>query len=113
MNRNWFFRGVRIAAFAVVAVGVVGAVVRGLWNWLLPDLVGWHPIDFWQALGLLALTRILVGGLRGGGGRARWRARMIERWEQMSDEEREKFRAGIGRSCGRTAPAAPKAGAGG
>ena len=53
----------------------------GLWNWLAPDLFGGRPIDFWQALGLFALGRLLVGGLRGGGGRPHWRHRMAERWD--------------------------------
>jgi len=32
-----------------------------------------------------------------------WRARMMDRWEHMSEEEREKFRQGMGRRCGRSA----------
>ena len=43
-----------------IALG--GEVVRLLWNWLLPPLFGWAQITFWQALGLLALCRILFGG---------------------------------------------------
>ena len=39
-----------------------GEIVRLLWNWLLPPLFGWRQITFWQALGLLALCRILFGG---------------------------------------------------
>ena len=38
-----------------------------LWNWLLPPLFGWRTLGFWQALGLLALCRILFGGLGGHG----------------------------------------------
>ena len=43
-------------------VFIGGEVVQLLWNWLLPTLFGWRPITFWQALGLLALCRILFGG---------------------------------------------------
>ena len=77
-----------------------------LWNWLTPALFGWHAIGFWQALGLLALSRILIGGWRGGGHRAHWRGRMAERWDRMTDEERARFREGLrhGR-CGRGAAA--------
>jgi len=66
-------------------------VVMLLWNWLLPALFGWRQITFWQALGLLALCRILFGGLRlgGGGHRSRIRERMAERWEKLTPEERE------------------------
>jgi hypothetical protein len=58
-----------IAAFAAIG----GALVQGLWNWLLPPLLGWRTIGFWQALGLLVLTRILFGGVRAGSGRRRYR----------------------------------------
>ncbi|MBI2213244.1 MAG: hypothetical protein HYU52_06325 [Acidobacteria bacterium] len=94
-----------IAPLAIVAfalfVFIGGEVVLQLWNWLLPPLFGWPQITFWQALGLLALCRILFGGfgLHGSGG-SRFRRRMAERWEQMTPEEREKFRSGMHRRCG-------------
>ena len=46
----------------IVFIVVGGVIVRLLWNWLLPDLFGLRQITFWQALGLLALSRILFGG---------------------------------------------------
>src|SRR5437899_2532399 len=70
-----------------------GEVVLQLWNWLLPPLFGWRQITFWQALGMLALCRILFGGSGWrGSGRSSWRHRMAERWEKMTPEEREKYR---------------------
>jgi hypothetical protein len=96
MRGRWLLRGLKILAFVVIAVGVVGAVVMLLWNALLPPLFGWPALTFWQALGLLVLSRILIGGLRGRWGHGgHWRARMAARWAEMSDEEREKFRAGM------------------
>ena len=73
-----------------------GEIVKQLWNWLLPSLFGWRQITFWQALGLLALCRILFGGfgLRGSG-RSNFRRRWAERWEHMTPEERERFRQGM------------------
>lgn len=76
-----------------------GGVVQQLWNWLLPSLFGWRAISFWQALGLLALCRILFGGL-GFHGRSHVRRRMAERWEQMTPEEQERFRQGLRGRCG-------------
>src|SRR5436305_11317846 len=74
-----------------IALG--GGVVMQLWNWLLPSLFGWRQITFWQAIGLLALCRILFGGLgRHGSGRSHLRRRMEERYERMTPEERELFR---------------------
>jgi hypothetical protein len=78
-----------------IAIG--GELVLLLWNWLLPPLFGWPQISFWQALGLLTLCRILFGGLGcHGSGRSgirrRIEERMVERWEAMPPEERERFR---------------------
>ena len=105
-------RVVRVLKFVVI--GVLAAtlftfVVRGLWNWLMPGLFGWHLITFWQALGILVLSKILFGGFRGRPGcGGNWRGRMMERWEKMTPEEREKFRGGLRSGCGgRWAPAPP------
>lgn len=85
IRRKW------IIIVPVVIVGIVlvsflgGQIVKLLWNWLLPPLFGFPRVTFWQALGLLALCRILFGGsgLLGGSGRSRLR---------MTAEERERFR---------------------
>ena len=104
MRRHWFGKvliGLLLAA--VVLLGVT-YVVMSLWNWLVPGLIGWKAIDFMQAMGLLVLTRLLVG-FRGFGGWHRhhhghWRGRMHERWANMTPEEREKFRDGMRGRCG-------------
>jgi hypothetical protein len=101
MKRNWVARGVKFAVFAVVFVAVFGFVVMSLWNALIPALFGGHVITFWQAVGLLVLSKILFGGFHGGPGRhLHWRHRMKERWENMTPEEREKVRQGFGGHCG-------------
>ena len=82
-----------------VAIG--GEVVKQLWNWLLPPLFGWRQVTFWQALGILALCRILFGGFgHGRSYRSNIRRRMSERWENMSPEERERLRQGMRARCG-------------
>ena len=99
-----------IAPMAIVGMAVFvalgGTVVRLLWNWLAPTLFGLPVITFWQAIGLLGLCRILFGGFRlaGGSPRSRFRRRMAERWEQMTPEERERFRQGLHGRCGSTTP---------
>jgi hypothetical protein len=85
------------APLAIVGMGLFafagGEIVKLLWNGLLPPLFGWRELTFWQALGMLALCRILFGGFGlHGGGRSRMRGRMEERFEQMTPEERERFR---------------------
>jgi hypothetical protein len=77
----------------VVFITIGGEIVLQLWNWLLPPLFGWRQITFWQALGILALCRILFGGLGlHGSARSNVRRRMAERCEHMTPEERERFR---------------------
>src|SRR6266852_631599 len=111
MNER-LMRMARLAILGIVIFSWIGGeVVMLLWNWLAPPLFGLRQVTFWQALGLLALCRILFGGFGLGGGhrnsrrrmdgriRERVRERMAERWEQMTPEEREKFRQGM-RSCG-------------
>ena len=93
MRKKWIW----IAPLAIVGMAafiwIGGELVMHLWNWLAPMLFGFRQITFWQAIGLLALCRILFGGFGcGGGQRSGKRRKMRDRWEQMTPEEREKFR---------------------
>jgi len=103
-----------IAPLAIVAIAgfifLGGWAVQHLWNWLLPPLFGFRLLTFWQALGFLALCRILFGNWGGHGGPGpRMRRRMEERWERMTPEEREKLRQKWGERCGRFGPEGPVA----
>jgi hypothetical protein len=102
-----------IAPLAIVGIAIFtwigGELVMHLWNWLLPTLFGWRQITFWQAIGLLALCRILFGSFGGRGPhRSNFRRRMSERWERMTPEEREKFRQERHGCWGRVPPAESK-----
>ena len=82
----------------LAAAAVLGWVVMMLWNAVVPAVfVGGRVIDYWHALGLLVLSRILFGGFRGRGG---WRGRHWRRWESMSSEEREQLRQAYASRCG-------------
>ena len=88
---------VAIALFIFIG----GMAVMYLWNWLLPMLFGWRLITFWQAVGLLALCRILFGGVSGRGHhRSNWSGRRWAwGWKNMTPEEREKFREAVREGC--------------
>jgi len=85
-------RCLKIGLMVVAGIAALTWVVMQLWNCLLPDLfLGVSPIGYWQALGVLALSRILFGGLRCGG-HGHWRERR-ERWEKMTPEERAQLKS--------------------
>jgi uncharacterized protein (DUF2236 family) len=97
---KWFFI---IPVFVALFLFIGGEIVMHLWNWLVPALFGWRTITFWQAVGLLALCRILFGGWHGGQRsrfRQRMRERMTERMEHMTPEEREEFQRRWRARCG-------------
>jgi|SRR6185436_13663041 len=100
--KKWYF----IVPAAIVATPLVlalivfigGGLVMLLWNWLLPGLFGWPEISLLQGFGLLALCRILFGGMGGRGGgsgprhmsreqRDRVRRRMCERRDAAANPE--------------------------
>src|SRR5271167_3147523 len=94
----WIVPAAIIGIALFIAIG--GGIVMQLWNWLLPPLFGWRLLTFWQAIGMLALCRILFGGVSGRGFRRSYSGRrMAERWERMTPEEREKFRQGMRGRC--------------
>ena len=92
-GKSWY----KFVLMAVAGIAVAGLVVMALWNWLMPAIFGMHTITYWQAFGLLVLSKIIFGGFRGGrgrgcGSRREWRDRMTERWDTLSPEAREKAR---------------------
>jgi hypothetical protein len=108
MRCNRILRVLKFVVLGVVFATLLSFVVMRLWNWLTPALFGWHLITFWQALGVLVLSKILFGGFRGRPGSGMyWKRRMAERWEQMTPEEREKFRQGMRGRCGSFGSATP------
>jgi len=107
MNRN-FNRRKKFIFFLPVAVliaAVLGYVVMFLWNWILPGVAHAGKLNYWQALGLLVLCRLLFGnfnkGGHGGHNGFRERARgMRAKWDSMNEEERAKFKEEYKRRCG-------------
>ncbi|MGA3098258.1 MAG: hypothetical protein ABSF25_17535 [Bryobacteraceae bacterium] len=113
MKRRWALRALKIGAIGIAAIAVFGFAVMSLWNWLAPAVFGARTIDFGQALGILILSKILFGGFHGRPHGGHWERRMSARWEQMSPEEREKFRQGMAGRCGRGGAIAEESGASG
>lgn len=97
MRRRLFLFAPLILVAFLLFIALGGVIVQQLWNWLAPGLFGWREVTFWQALGLLALCRILFGGF---GSRGFDRSGHRLRWEHMTPEERQRFRQGLRRRFG-------------
>lgn len=54
-NAVHIFRGITIV---ILSIAVAAVIVMLLWNALIPSIIGWSTINYWQAAGLLILCRI-------------------------------------------------------
>ena len=87
----------KIGLMMLAAMAGLSAIVMLLWNALLPGIFSIASINFWQAAGILVLSRILFGGFgRGRGfghgrGGDHGRNAMREKWMKMTPEERKEF----------------------
>ncbi len=105
MKKYYILKGVKYGIFFFGMVALGSLVTMLLWNWLAPAVFGLGTITWIQALGLLALSRILFGSWGGRGGRYRkrgghrkemWKKRWQERMEKMTPEEKEQWKARFG-----------------
>lgn len=98
MEKNWKRRRkgkfVFIGLAMIVGALLLVALVQFLWNQLMTDIFNLKAISYWQALGLLVLSKILIGG--GGfkskgrcGGRFR---RGNEGCPTLDEEDKSRFR---------------------
>lgn len=105
MRRGNFSRGKKLLFFipgAILIATALGYVVKFLWNSILPEVVFCKPINFWQALGLLVLCRLLFGSFGRGGGPGKFGHRgagMREKWRNMSTEDQDRFREEYKNRC--------------
>lgn len=97
MNKGSYYW--KCAAFAVVGYLVLGLVTMFLWNWLMPYLFNTPSVSYLQALGLLALSKILFWGLHkkqhhhsAGPNRAQWNQHFRDKLSSLNPEEREVFK---------------------
>ncbi len=96
-SHHWRKKVPFVILFIIGLGGLLSFAVMWLWNQVLVPVTGIREVDFWQALGLLILCRILFGGFRGGpwkrgpgsGSRhSKWR----EKWQSMSEEDRQELK---------------------
>ncbi len=97
-------KGIGIVLFIGLGIFALSWVVMFLWNYSVSPSVGVNNLSYWQAMALLVLMRILVGGFRfgpsmrrGSGKWGKWR----EKWKGMSDEERDRLKKEWRKRCGK------------
>jgi hypothetical protein len=105
MKRRFRIRKViGILMMVIIGLFAFGSIVMLLWNALMPKIFNLPLIDFWQALGILILAKILFGGFRGGP-RGRWKMDSLKQgWANMTPEQRERFKQEWGGRCRKPFP---------
>jgi len=94
-KKFWLKRAIFIPIGLAASVFIFGSVVMLLWNATLPTVLGVHTITFWQAVGILILSKIIFSGfhIRHGHHGFHHREKEIrEKWMNLSPEEKEKMR---------------------
>jgi len=102
----WIKRIIFIPPAIVAGVFIFGYVVMSLWNGILSPVLGVQTLSFWQALGILILSKILFGGFRGGHSHHKCHDHAHEwsgKWMHLSPEEREKMKTEWRSRCGSAA----------
>jgi hypothetical protein len=96
MNKGLYI--FKCVLFGVLAVLLIGLITKLLWNWLVPTLFNGPQINYWQALGLLILSKILFWGFGGKrhyyqhGQHEAWKSRFSHKFSNMTPEERDAFK---------------------
>ncbi|UYQ93548.1 hypothetical protein MKQ68_00340 [Chitinophaga horti] len=92
----------KVILMVAACSALLGFVTMGLWNWLVPELFHGPVITFWQALGLLVLSKLLLGSFAKGGGapwgeksRQHWKDKMKAKMKHMSEEEKLKLKQSL------------------
>lgn len=107
MNNNDFSdlkKFLLFIVFAPIFIFGFSAIVMWLWNALLPDIIGVNPVTYWQAMGILALSKILFGNFSSGGrskssSKDKTKSGFRQKWMGMDDEERVKFKEQWKKRC--------------
>ena len=96
-----FFLFIPMMLFGLSAISYI---VMLLWNWLMPVIFKLPNVSFFQAAGLFALSKILFSSFNFNGRNKRMYFNnhvMKEKMMNMSEEERQQFKAQWKQRCGK------------
>ena len=105
MKHNVPMKILKVLVIVTVACAAFGFIVMNLWNALIPELFHGPLLTFWQAVGLLVLSHILLRGWSpwrhfGGWKHDHWRNRLESKMASMTPEEKERFKQEWQGLCG-------------
>jgi Ca2+/H+ antiporter, TMEM165/GDT1 family len=86
------FRILLFAPLAILGIIFFGWIVLLLWNAVMVPVLHVSVITIWQALGILVLSKILFSSFNGGRGSQRSCMKQKMMWEQLTPEQKEKFK---------------------
>ncbi len=89
---KYLWYGLAIVCFGLLLTSAVWV----LWNWLIPEIFNGPKITFVQAMGLLLLSRVLIGF--GHAGKNKWNYNYKK--EGFSDIEKEHLKHKFMEKCG-------------
>jgi hypothetical protein len=93
MNKGYYF--IKCTLMGLIGLFIFGFITMLLWNWLVPALFNGPELTYLQALGLLALTKILTVGFWARPFRSHqpassfWKRRLHEKLSTLDPQERE------------------------
>ena len=94
-NKRKFKHALKFIPGVIAVFAAFTAITMWLWNALLPEILNLPTINFWQALGLMVLSRLLFGGFRpnrfGGPRRNHMDRNFKKKWGTLTPEERKAF----------------------
>lgn len=83
--------------FAPILIALYTWVVMLLWNEIMPDLIGAAKLDFWHAMGLILLAKLIFGfggrSCRNKSHKKDWKHKLKHKMSTMSPEERAEFKS--------------------
>jgi hypothetical protein len=96
-------KGIGLGVLMIVTFLALVYVFQYIWNLTIPAVFGLKEITYSQALGLIVISRILIGGFgfrwANAGKQKFWNERVKMKMQHMSDEEREEFKRKLSQRC--------------
>ena len=85
----------KYTGFGILGVGFIFLfiwIIMLLWNSLIPELFNGPELSYWQAAGILILSKILFSGFSGGGHKSskhekKWKSAYYKKYHGVGEEE--------------------------